>query len=106
MENSVDTTADEGGPEDTHQLHEDHVVGKDIRVACGRVGALLAPSFEAQVEDKDVERKEDEDADDGKDGDVDSAIFGSEAFVQEKIQAAATGGRGRKRGIKGGRGVD
>ena len=102
----METTADEHRPEDAHQLYDDHVVGKDVRVARGHVGALLAPSFETQVEDKDVERKEDKDAGDGEDGDIDNTNFGFEAVLQETIQAAATDGRSRQGGIRGGRGVD
>ena len=88
----MDTTTDECGPEDTHQLYDDHVVGKDVRVARGRVGA---PSFETQVEDKDVERKEEEDAGDGEDSDVYNANFRFEAVLQETVHVAGTGGRSR-----------
>ena len=102
----METTADEHRPEDAHQLYDDHVVGKDVRVARGHVGALLAPLFETQVEDKDVERKEDEDAGDGEEGDVDNGSFEFEAVLQEAIHVLGTGGRSRKGGIRGGRGVD
>ena len=102
----METTADEHRPEDAHQLYDDHVVGKDVRVARGRVGALLAPSFETQVENIDVERKEEEDTGDGEEGDVDNASFGFEAVLQDTIQVVGTGGRSRKGGIRGGRGVD
>ena len=93
------TTTSDCGPEDTNQLYDDHVVGEDIGVARGHVGALLAPSLETEVEDVDVEREEEEDADDGEGGDVHSANCRSEAG-HEKQQAGGRGGRRRN-----GRGV-
>ena len=93
------TTTSDCGPEDTNQLYDDHVVGEDVGVAAGRVGALLTPSLETQVEDVDVEREEEEDADEGEGGDVESASCGSEARHVERQAGGKEGRRRKGRGV-------
>lgn len=44
-------------------------------------GALLPPSLDSKVEDGDVEREEEEDADDGQAGDAGSSDCGVEALI-------------------------
>lgn len=56
----VDTDAVEDGPEDTHHLNDNQVVGDQVGGTCGS-GALLPPSLVTQTEDEDTEREDEED---------------------------------------------
>lgn len=69
----VDTTADEDEARNTDQLDKNRVVGKEVAMANGCVGALLAPSLETHKQDVDVNWEEEEDMCDGEDcGDDDA----------------------------------
>ncbi len=46
------------------------MVDEEVGVALCYTGVLLTPSLETVAEDKDAERKEDEDADDGEGSDL------------------------------------
>lgn len=59
---SVETTAEECEPSDTHQLYDSHVAGKEVGVTQRRARGLFPPSLKTQVEDKTGERKEAEEA--------------------------------------------
>lgn len=102
---SVDTTAEECEPNDTHQLYDCHMVGKEVGVTQHRARGLSPLSLKTQVEDKNGERKEAEDACHGKGCGDRSTNWGVKAPVQV-INNAHRGrkGRGRKGSI--GRGVD
>lgn len=80
------------------------MVGEDVRVAhwlpC-RPGALIPPSLEALVEDKDVDWEE-EDIDEGVCAEDDSAGY----VFQASLKQRRTGGVEGEGNIEGGRGVD
>ncbi len=59
----MDAVIEHTTPQDTNQLHDNHVKGEDVRVACqGCRGnrTLLPPSFAASVEDEEDERQEED----------------------------------------------
>lgn len=74
----VGTNAVEDGPNGVDHLHDNHVVGDEVRVAC-RSGTLLPPSLVAQMEDDDEEREEEEDVGDGEGGENKITSSGAKA---------------------------
>lgn len=91
-------------PHAIQQLHDGHLVGKEVSVAYRWVRALSQPSLQTQVEDEDMEREEEDDGGDGEAHDVKSSSCRVHAGVQDRVHVKR--GRERKGGIWGGWGAD